>query len=134
MEGKRPRNSSPRDPDPGQGNTATAAEPSAPAAPRAVRPAGEGGRTHFTLQSLKELPATDLVAIGKDLEIAGASGMRKHDLIFQILKHQTEKSGYIFLEGVLEVLPDDFGFLRAPENNYVPGPDDVYVSPSQIQK
>ena len=60
--------------------------------------------------------------------------MRKQDLIFQILKAQTEKSGFIFSEGVLEVLPDNFGFLRAPDYNYLPGPDDIYVSPSQIRK
>ena len=91
-------------------------------------------RQHLTLQYLKEVPAAQLLQIAKGLEIVGASGMKKHDLIFQILKHQTEKSGYIFLEGVLEVLPDGFGFLRAPENSYLPGPEDVYVSPSQIQK
>ena len=60
--------------------------------------------------------------------------MRKQELIFQILKAQTEKSGFIFSEGVLEVLPDGFGFLRAPDYNYLPGPDDIYVSPSQIRK
>ncbi len=88
----------------------------------------------YTLQHLKQASAADLVQIAKTLEIPGASGLKKHDLVFQVLKHQTEKSGYIFLEGVLEVLPDGFGFLRAPENNYLPGPEDVYVSPSQIQK
>ena len=60
--------------------------------------------------------------------------MRKQELIFQILKAQTEQSGFIFSEGVLEVLPDGFGFLRAPDYNYLPGPDDIYVSPSQIRK
>jgi transcription termination factor Rho len=60
--------------------------------------------------------------------------MRKQELIFQILKAQTELSGFIFSEGVLEVLPDGFGFLRAPDYNYLPGPDDIYVSPSQIRK
>jgi len=134
MEGKRPRSSSPRDQDPGQGKIATV-EALAPAASQApARPAVENARTHFTLQALRELPAAELVSVAKSLDIAGASGTKKHDLIFQILKHQTEKSGFIFLEGVLEVLPDGFGFLRAPENNYLPGPDDVYVSPSQIQK
>src|SRR5262245_3241245 len=133
MEGKRSRGSSPREQAPGEGKTATVEVPSAPGTSAPSRPA-DGGRGNFTLQHLKELPATDLVAVAKGLEIAGASGMKKHDLIFQILKHQTEKSGYIFLEGVLEVLPDGFGFLRAPENSYLPGPEDVYVSPSQIQK
>ncbi|HKY30944.1 MAG TPA: transcription termination factor Rho, partial [Candidatus Polarisedimenticolia bacterium] len=100
-------------------------------------PAGaqqQGGRTHYTLHGLKELSAAELVGIAKGLGLTGVSGKKRHDLIFEILKHQTEKNGYIFLEGVLEVLPDGFGFLRAPENNYLPGPDDVYVSPSQIQK
>ena len=68
------------------------------------------------------------------MTVAGATGMRKQDLIFQILKAQTEQSGFIFSEGVLEVLPDGFGFLRAPDYNYLPGPDDIYVSPSQIRK
>jgi len=68
------------------------------------------------------------------LNIPGASGMRKQELIFQILRAQTEKNGLIFSEGVLECLPDGFGFLRAPEYNYLPGPDDIYVSPSQIRK
>jgi transcription termination factor Rho len=60
--------------------------------------------------------------------------MKKHDLIFRILQSQTEKSGLLFAEGVLECLPDGYGFLRAPESNYLPGPDDIYVSPSQIRK
>jgi transcription termination factor Rho len=75
-----------------------------------------------------------LTQIAKDLNVAGFSGMRKQDLIFQILKAQTELSGFIFSEGVLEVLPDGFGFMRAPDYNYLPGPDDIYVSPSQIRK
>ena len=83
---------------------------------------------------LKDLSIQKLTQIAKDLAVAGATGMRKQDLIFQILKAQTEKSGFIFSEGVLEVLPDGFGFLRAPDYNYLPGPDDIYVSPSQIRK
>ena len=75
-----------------------------------------------------------LTQIAKDLTVGGATGMRKQELIFQILKAQTEQSGFIFSEGVLEVLPDGFGFLRAPDYNYLPGPDDIYVSPSQIRK
>ncbi|MCX6550749.1 MAG: transcription termination factor Rho, partial [Acidobacteria bacterium] len=75
-----------------------------------------------------------LTQVAKDLNVAGATGMRKQELIFQILKAQTEQSGFIFSEGVLEVLPDGFGFLRAPDYNYLPGPDDIYVSPSQIRK
>ena len=75
-----------------------------------------------------------LTQVAKDLKVDGATGMRKQELIFQILKAQTEQSGFIFSEGVLEVLPDGFGFLRAPDYNYLPGPDDIYVSPSQIRK
>ncbi|MGH9346681.1 MAG: transcription termination factor Rho, partial [Vicinamibacterales bacterium] len=75
-----------------------------------------------------------LTQVAKDLNVVGATGMRKQDLIFQILKAQTEQSGFIFSEGVLETLPDGFGFLRAPDYNYLPGPDDIYVSPSQIRK
>ena len=79
------------------------------------------------------MPVTELVQIAKELDVPGATAAKKHDLIFQILKHQTEQSGFIFLEGVLEVLPDGFGFLRMREHNYLPGPEDIYVSPSQIQ-
>jgi transcription termination factor Rho len=75
-----------------------------------------------------------LTQIAKDLNVAGATGMRKQELIFKILQAQTEKNGLIFSEGVLETLPDGFGFLRAPDYNYLPGPDDIYVSPSQIRK
>jgi len=87
----------------------------------------------YTLQALREAPVPDLVRIAKELDVPNATAARKHDLIFQILKHQTEQSGYIFLQGVLEVLPDGFGFLRAREHSYLPGPEDIYVSPSQIQ-
>ena len=88
----------------------------------------------ISLAELKDRNITDLAKIAKELNIPGASGMRKQELIFQILRAQTEKSGLIFSEGVLECLPDGFGFLRAPEYNYLPGPDDIYVSPSQIRK
>jgi transcription termination factor Rho len=88
----------------------------------------------ISLAELKEKNITDLAKIAKDLNIPGASGLRKQELIFQILRGQTEKNGLIFSEGVLECLPDGFGFLRAPEYNYLPGPDDIYVSPSQIRK
>src|SRR5881296_1049325 len=88
----------------------------------------------ISLAELKEKNITDLAKIAKELNIPGASGMRKQELIFQILRAQTEKNGLIFSEGVLETLPDGFGFLRAPDYNYLPGPDDIYVSPSQIRK
>ena len=88
----------------------------------------------LNLASLKEMSISELTAIAKELGIEGATGMRKQELIFKVLAAQTEKSGLIFSEGVLETLPDGFGFLRAPEYNYLPGPDDIYVSPSQIRK
>src|ERR1700754_2697601 len=83
---------------------------------------------------LKEMSISKLTLVAKGLDIPGATGMRKQELIFKILQAQTEKSGLIFSEGVLETLPDGFGFLRAPDYNYLPGPDDIYVSPSQIRK
>jgi len=86
------------------------------------------------IAKLKEMSITTLVQVAKDLAVAGASTLRKQELIFKILQAQTEKSGLIFSEGVLECLPDGFGFLRAPDYNYLPGPDDIYVSPSQIRK
>jgi transcription termination factor Rho len=86
------------------------------------------------IAKLKEMNIATLVQVAKDLGVVGASGMRKQELIFKILQAQTEKSGLIFSEGVLECLPDGFGFLRAPDYNYLPGPDDIYVSPSQIRK
>jgi len=93
----------------------------------------EGAPT-MDIAQLKEMNISSLTQIAKDLNIQGASGMRKQELIFKILQAQTEKSGFIFSEGVLETLPDGFGFLRAPDYNYLPGPDDIYVSPSQIRK
>src|SRR6201982_1168315 len=88
----------------------------------------------ISLAELKEKNITDLAKIAKELNIPGASGLRKQELIFKILEAQTEKNGLIFGEGVLEILPDGFGFLRAPSYNYLPGPDDIYVSPSQIRR
>ena len=86
------------------------------------------------LAELKDKSISELTHIAKEMDVEGASGMRKQELIFKVLAAQTEKSGLIFSEGVLETLPDGFGFLRAPEYNYLPGPDDIYVSPSQIRK
>ncbi|MEM1176838.1 MAG: transcription termination factor Rho [Acidobacteriota bacterium] len=86
------------------------------------------------IRELKEMSISQLVQIANELGIEGATGTRKQELIFQVLQAQTEKSGLIFAEGVLECLPDGFGFLRAPEYNYLPGPDDIYVSPSQIRR
>jgi transcription termination factor Rho len=95
---------------------------------------GEDRRNMLELSSLKEMTIQALNQMAKDLGVEGAAGMKKHDLIFKILQSQTEKSGLIFAEGVLETLPDGYGFLRAPESSYLPGPDDIYVSPSQIRK
>jgi transcription termination factor Rho len=94
----------------------------------------EGKRPGLNITDLKDMTIQNLTQVAKDLDVPGATGMRKQELIFQILKAQTEQSGFIFSEGVLEVLPDGFGFLRAPDYNYLPGPDDIYVSPSQIRK
>jgi transcription termination factor Rho len=94
----------------------------------------EGRRPGLNISELKEMSIQKLTQVAKELNVPGATGMRKQELIFQILKAQTEQSGFIFSEGVLEVLPDGFGFLRAPDYNYLPGPDDIYVSPSQIRK
>ena len=88
----------------------------------------------MTIAELKEKSITELTRIARTLELPGASGMRKADLIFRILQAQAEKEGLIFAEGVLEILPEGFGFLRSPDYNYLPGPDDIYVSPSQIRR
>ncbi len=88
----------------------------------------------MNIVELKEKTISELSCIARTLNVVGASGLRKQELIFKILEAQTEKSGLIFAEGVLEVLPDGFGFLRAPDYNYLPGPDDIYVSPSQIRR
>ncbi|PLY00240.1 MAG: transcription termination factor Rho [Desulfuromonas sp.] len=88
----------------------------------------------MNLKDLKEKKATELAGIAKDLKIENTPGMRKQDLIFAILNATSEKNGAIYGEGVLEILPDGFGFLRAPDANYLPGPDDIYVSPSQIRR
>src|SRR3979411_593587 len=88
----------------------------------------------MTIAELKEKNITELTKIARSLELPGASGLRKQDLIFKILQAQSEKEGHIFAEGVLEILPDGYGFLRSLDYNYLPGPDDIYVSPSQIRK
>ena len=88
----------------------------------------------MNIEELKSKTISDLTNIAKDLKIQGHSGLRKQDLIFRILEAKTEKDGLMFGQGVLEILPDGFGFMRAPTYNYLPGPDDIYVSPSQIRK
>src|SRR5438132_7262833 len=102
--------------------------------PQQRRPEQTQAAETIDIRVLKEMKLPDLSKLAKDLGVENATGMRKQDLIFSILQAQTEKSGLIFSEGVLECLPDGFGFLRAPEYNYLPGPDDIYVSPSQIRR
>src|SRR4030095_3828864 len=111
------------------GATVATAEPE-----RESRDGRDGGKNEgfHNLADLKEMSISKLTQIAKSMDVPGATGMRKQELIFKVLAAQTEKSGLIFSEGVLETLPDGFGFLRAPEYNYLPGPDDIYVSPSQI--
>ncbi len=94
--------------------------------------AAKNGR--LDLKQLKEMSVTELGEVAKALGVENAAGLRRQDLSFRILQRQTEREGLIFGEGVLEVLPEGFGFLRAPEYNYLPGPDDIYVSPSQIRR
>ena len=105
-----------------------------PATPGASGTPPADAPPRLNISELKDMSIQKLTQVAKDFNVPGVSGMRKQDLIFQILKAQTEQSGLIFSEGVLEVLPDNFGFLRAPDYNYLPGPDDIYVSPSQIRK
>jgi transcription termination factor Rho len=88
----------------------------------------------INLNELKKKKPAELLKYATDLNIEGTGGMRKQDLIFALLQAHTENSGAVFSEGVLETLPDGFGFLRAPDYNYLPGPDDIYVSPSQIRR
>ena len=91
-------------------------------------------QTGMNIGNLKEKTIEELSKMAKELKLEGASGLRKQDLIFALLQAQTEQTGLIFGEGVLEILPDGFGFLRSPNYSYLPGPDDIYVSPSQIRR
>ncbi|MGQ9570893.1 MAG: transcription termination factor Rho [Thermodesulfovibrionales bacterium] len=88
----------------------------------------------MSISELKGKTVEELVDVARGLKVEGASGMRKQDLIFAIIQAQTEKIGYVFSEGILEILPDGFGFLRSSDYSYLPGPDDIYVSPSQIRR
>lgn len=89
---------------------------------------------NMDIGELKKMSGGSLIKTAKDLKVSGISGLRKQDLIFKILQAQAEKAGNMFGEGILEVLPDGFGFLRSPNYNYLPCPDDIYISPSQIRK
>jgi transcription termination factor Rho len=95
---------------------------------------GEDPGERVYVRDLKAMSVQQLTALGEELAIENVAGMRKQDLLFAILKAQTEKEGKVFADGVLETLPDGFGFLRAPDQNYLAGPDDVYVSPAQIRR
>ena len=86
------------------------------------------------IKKLKEMKITELNKLAKELNANGTSGLKKQDLIFKILQAQAEKEGLMFGEGVLEILSEGFGFLRSPNYNYLPCPDDIYISPSQIRK
>jgi transcription termination factor Rho len=92
------------------------------------------GMQYLNIAELQRRTMSELVTLGRDLGVSGVSGLRKQELIFKLLQTQTERNGLIFSEGVLETLPDGFGFLRAPNYNYLPSPDDIYISPSQIRK
>ncbi len=114
---------------------ATGAQTQPPRQDHAPKADGKNaGMPTLDLKDLKDMSILKLNQVAKDLNVLGTAGLRKQELIFKILQSQAEKSGLIFSEGVLECLPDGFGFLRAPEYNYLPGPDDVYVSPSQIRR
>ena len=93
-----------------------------------------GSQVKLDIAALKALKISELNKVAKDLGVNGISGLKKQDLIFRVLSAQTEKEGLIFSSGVLEILPDGFGFLRSPNYNYLPCPDDIYVSPSQIRR
>jgi transcription termination factor Rho len=110
---------------------ASQAAPPAQAAPAVQEPILPD---QLNLAALKDRKIGDLAKVARQFNIEGAAGLRKQELIFAILQAQTEKNGMIHGEGTLEILPDGFGFLRAPDYNYLPGPDDIYVSPSQIRR
>jgi transcription termination factor Rho len=117
---------------PGQQQAAQNGQGAAPRrdAPRPI----EGNMVEINLKQLKDRHINDLTKMAKELEIEGASNLRKQELIFAILKTLSERGGIVYGEGTLETLPDGFGFLRAPDYNYLPGSDDIYVSPSQIRR
>ncbi|MBU1275614.1 MAG: transcription termination factor Rho [Proteobacteria bacterium] len=142
-ENKTPRNTERRPVRGRRRATAPPPPPVAPAAPaaQATQTAnnngdGENGQIggRLNILQLKEMPIGELNAMAREFSIEGAAGMRRQDLIFALLTAQAERNGAIYGSGVLEILPDGFGFLRAPDYNYLPGPDDIYVSPSQIRR
>jgi len=94
----------------------------------------DGDKEYIFMKELKALPASELMKMAEEYEVENASSLRKQDLIYSILKNSAENNVSVFAEGALEVLPDGFGFLRSPDFSYLPGPDDVYVSPSQVRR
>ena len=113
---------------------AVAVEAPAPEEAGPAEPASAAAPPPINLALLKRQQIQELAHLARDLQIEGAASMRRQELIFGILQAQTEKAGSIHGEGVLEVLPDGFGFLRSPDANYLPGPDDIYLSPSQVRR
>jgi len=99
-----------------------------------VKKKPERAKSDLDIVQLKNMKINELIALSKELGINGTGGLKKHDLIFKILQAKIEKSGFAYGEGVLERLDDGFGFLRSPDYNYLPCPDDIYVSPSQIRR
>ena len=124
---------------PAQAQAPVTPEPSRSSAPAATDHPAHGQHgvqevPEINLKELKERKIADLSRLAKDLGVEGANSMRKQELIFALLQAQSERGGVVYGEGVLETLPDGFGFLRAPDYTYLPGPDDIYVSPSQIRR
>ncbi|MFA5338976.1 MAG: transcription termination factor Rho [Candidatus Omnitrophota bacterium] len=109
-------------------------EPNGKQAGKETTEAKEPSGTGFNITKLKKMTIQELTKAAKDLNVNSISGLKKQDLIFKILQAQAEKEGFMFGEGVLEILPDGFGFLRSSNYNYLPSPDDIYVSPSQIRR
>src|SRR5215471_8352121 len=107
---------------------------SPPTATATATTSTQGSPKGLDIIQLKGRTIAELMELAHSLGIQGTSGLRKQELIFKILEGQTEKNGLIFAEGVLEILSEGYGFLRSPDYNYLPGPDDIYVSPSQIKR
>ena len=114
--------------------TAVKSQPVSEPAPRSVESVASSAAEGIDLNSLYKMTNPNLVAAAKGLSIEGSTSMRKQELIFEIMKAQSEQSGLVFGEGVLQILQDGYGFLRHPDYNYLPGPDDIYISPSQIKR
>jgi transcription termination factor Rho len=117
----------------GYNNSLKRSQPASGRTPSPKSDAGKGGE-QLNISTLQKMTVSALTKMAKDLKIPGTGTLKKHQLIFQILKARAEESGLMFGEGCLEILPDGFGFLRSQNYNYLPCPEDIYVSPSQIRK